>query len=146
MKRSPRIARMRVHSQPWSVRLTLLSLLGILVSTLVMAGCGSSSGGTPPSSGGGGGSGFTPFSSTAIVTNRGTPQAGVVVTLSRGTDATGNPSGVIARVTTDAEGKARFTGLNEGALLCYSASIGSENRLFCSNRGERTVRLTFGAP
>jgi hypothetical protein len=67
-----------------------------------------------------------------------------MVTLSRGTDASGNPSDVVATVATDTEGRAVFTGLTSGAMHCYSASIGSERRQFCSNRDERMIRLTFG--
>jgi hypothetical protein len=148
MRSSVRIVSgLRSHAR--SFRPVALGVLGILVSALLLAGCGSG-GGSSVSSGGpvgggdpGGGSGGS-FASTAIVTNRGTPQAGVMVTLSRGTDASGNPSNVIATVPTDDQGRAVFTGLTEGALHCYSATIASENRRFCSNRDERTVRLTFG--
>jgi hypothetical protein len=133
------------------IRSAAPGLIGILVLAL-LAGCGGGGGGSSSASGGpgpgggggpGGGSGTT-FASTAVVTNRGVPQAGIVVTLSRGTDSTGNPVGVIARVTTNAEGRAGFTGLSSGTLHCYSASIASENRLFCSNRDETTIPLTFG--
>jgi len=148
--RSARIVTLLRRSHTRQLRSTALGLLGIFVWVLVAAGCGSggdavsSSGG--PGGGGdpGGGGGGNTFASTAVVTNRGTPQSGVMVTLSRSTDASGNPSDVVATVATDAQGRASFTGLTPGTLYCYSATIASESRRFCSNRDDRTVSLTFG--
>lgn len=150
MTRSPRMGSAAPRGHARSGRSVVLGLLGVLVAALAAAGCGSgggssvSGGGPVGGSGGPAGGGAGTFSSTAIVTDRGTPRAGVMVTLSRGTTASGSPSGVIATVPTDNQGRAVFTGLTTGTLYCYSAAIESENRQFCSNRNETTIRLAFG--
>jgi hypothetical protein len=130
--------------------------LGVLIVTCMAAGCGGGGGGGSVSSGGPGGGGGVPgggvpggggggsFTSTAFVTNRGVPQGGVAVTLSRDADGNGSPDDVVKTVTTDSEGKAVFTGLTPGTFMCYSATIASENRRFCSNRDERTIQFRFG--
>src|SRR5262249_52040161 len=102
---SPRALRSSVAR---CVRPVAPGLIGILVLAVLLAGCGggggggssSASGGPGGVGGGGGGPGGgsgTTFASTAIVTNRGVPAAGVVVTLSRGTDQDGRPIGLVAR-------------------------------------------------
>jgi hypothetical protein len=134
-----------------SLHIATLGLLCIVVAVLMSAGCGSGGDAVSPSGGpvgggngggnAGGGGGGT-FASTAIVTNGGTPQPGVMVTLSRG--GSGNGADVVATVATDAEGRAAFPGLTSGAMYCYSARIASENRQYCTNRNETPVRLAFG--